>query len=145
VEKWGFSGQEALNAVTTIHANPSYFGKVMAMTKPKHAVAYHFQNDYDTLPIIMNAVEELYNGPVDYAQDFMVWNITKEGVSTRMAVTNPDAYPTPPLKEKRLRRVVVDTKHLTRYLQEGRKKFRKLLKRFIVTSTKSMELIINFS
>jgi len=102
VEKWGFSAQEALNAVTTIHANPSYFGKVMAMTKPKHAVAYHFQNDYDTLPIVMNAVEELYDGPVDYAQDFMVWNITKEGVRTRLAVTNPDAYPTPPLKEKKI-------------------------------------------
>ena len=54
--KWRFSKQEALNAVTTIHANPSFFGKVMAMTRPKHAVAYHFQNDADTLPLVMNAV-----------------------------------------------------------------------------------------
>jgi hypothetical protein len=42
MSKWSFSAQEALNAVTTIHANPQYFAKVMAMTKPKHAVAYHF-------------------------------------------------------------------------------------------------------
>ena len=102
MEKWGFSPPEALNAMTTVHANPSFFGKVMAMTKPKHAVAYHFQNDFDTLPGVMKAVEQYYDGPVDYAQDFMVWNITKEGVRTRMAVTNPEAYPTPALKEKKI-------------------------------------------
>jgi ribonuclease Z len=100
--KWSFSSQEALNAVTTIHANPLYFAKVMAMTKPKHAVAYHFQNDFDTLPTIRKAVEQVYDGPVDYAQDFMVWNVTKEGVRTRMAVINPEAYPPPPLKEKKV-------------------------------------------
>jgi ribonuclease Z len=98
---WKFTKQEGLIAVTTIHATASYFGKVMAMTKPKHAVAYHFQNDFDTLPVIRKAIEEVYDGPVDYAQDFMVWNVTKEGVRTRMAVVNPAAYPTPPLKEKK--------------------------------------------
>ena len=102
MSKWSFSSQEALNAVTTIHANPSYFAKVMAMTKPKHAVAYHFQNDFDTQPIIRKAVEQVYDGPVDYAEDFMVWNVTKEGVRTRMAVVNPEAYPPPPLKEKKI-------------------------------------------
>jgi len=100
VAKWGFSGLEALNAMTTIHANPIFFGKVMAMTQPKHAVAYHFQNDFDTLPAVMQAVESVYEGPVDYAQDFMVWNVTKEGVRTRMAVTNPEFFPTPALHEK---------------------------------------------
>ena len=74
----------------------------MAMTKPKHAVAYHFQNDFDTLPAVMKAVQQVYDGPVDYAQDFMVWNVTKEGVRTRMAVTNPESYPTPPLHEKKI-------------------------------------------
>ena len=48
----------------------------------------------------MNAVEMVYDGPVDYAQDFMVWNVTKEGVRTRMAVPNPEGYPMPPLHEK---------------------------------------------
>ena len=102
MSKWSFTAPEALNAVTTIHANPVFFGKVMAMTKPKHAVAYHFQNDADTLPVVMRAVEQVYDGPVDYAQDFMVWNVTKEGVRTRMAVPNREAYPTPPLHEKKI-------------------------------------------
>ena len=101
-QKWGFSPQEALNAVTLIHANAIFAGKVMAMTKAKHNVAYHFQNDADTLPVVMRAVEQLYDGPVDYALDFMVWNVTKKGVRTRMAVVNPEGYPTPPLKEKKI-------------------------------------------
>ena len=32
----------------------------------------------------------------------MVWNVTKEGVRTRMAVVNPEAYPPQPLKEKKI-------------------------------------------
>jgi ribonuclease Z len=100
IEKWGFSKPEALNALTKVHATAALFGKVMAMTRPKHAVAYHFQNDADTLPGVMAAVQSVYDGPVDYAQDFMVWNITKDGVRTRMAVANREAFPTPPLSEK---------------------------------------------
>ena len=72
------------------------------MTRPKHAVAYHFQNDFDTLPATIRTVEQVYDGPVDYARDFMVWNITKEGVRTRMAVPNPEYYPLPPLQEKQI-------------------------------------------
>jgi ribonuclease Z len=100
IEKWGFSPEEAMNALTRVHATAALFGKVMAMTQPKHAVAYHFQNDADTLPAVMAAVQQTYDGPVDYAQDFMVWNITKEGVRTRMAVPNRESYPTPALAEK---------------------------------------------
>jgi len=101
-KKWGFTPQEALNAVTLIHANATFAGKVMAMTKAKHSVAYHFQNDADTLPIVMKAVRQVYDGPVDFAQDFMVWNVTKEGVRTRMAVPNRESYPPPPLREKKV-------------------------------------------
>ena len=35
MDKWSFSAPEALNAMTTVHANPEFFGKVMAMSKPK--------------------------------------------------------------------------------------------------------------
>ena len=50
------------------------------------------------------AVEQLYDGPVDYARDFMVWNVTKAGVRTRMAVPNPEYFPLPPLREKEVTR-----------------------------------------
>jgi ribonuclease Z len=102
MSKWGFSEREALNAVTTIHSTAQFFGKMMAMTRPKHAVAYHFQNDFDTLPVVMDAVESVYDGPVDYAQDFMVWNVTKEGTRTRMVVPNLEGFPQPALHEKKI-------------------------------------------
>jgi ribonuclease Z len=47
-------------------------------------------------------VEQVYDGPVDYAQDFMVWNVTKDGVRTRMAVPNREVYPPPSLVEKKM-------------------------------------------
>ena len=72
----------------------------MAMTEPKHAVAFHVQNDFDTLPAMIENVRKFYKGPVDFAQDYMVWNVTKSGTRTRMAVVNPESYPTPPLQEK---------------------------------------------
>jgi ribonuclease Z len=78
------------------------FGKIMSITEPKHAVAYHFSNDPDTLPLIVDAVRETYSGPVDFAQDFMVWNVTKEGTRTRLGVVNPNYYPLPPLREKQM-------------------------------------------
>lgn len=100
IAKWGFSPQEALNAVTAVHSTAAFFGKVMAMTRPKHAVAFHVQNDFDTLPAMLERIRELYDGPLDFAEDYMVWNITKDGTRTRMAVVNPESYPTPPLQEK---------------------------------------------
>lgn len=100
IKKWGFSEREALNAVTTVHSTASFFGKVMAMTRPRRAVAYHFQNDADTLPLMIKEVEKIYDGPVDYALDFMVWNVTTDDIRVRRVVPNPEAYPTPPLAEK---------------------------------------------
>jgi hypothetical protein len=42
--KWKFSDQEALNAMTTIHANPAFFAKVMAMKQPLQEVARSRKN-----------------------------------------------------------------------------------------------------
>ncbi len=42
-----------------------------------------------------SAIRETYSGPLDLATDFMTWNVTKDGVRTRMAVPNHDAYPAP--------------------------------------------------
>jgi ribonuclease Z len=78
------------------------FGKIMSITQPKHAVAFHFSNDPDTLPLIVNAVRETYSGPVDFAVDFMVWNVTKEGTRTRLGVANPNRFPLPAMGEKKM-------------------------------------------
>ena len=95
VTKYKFQPEEAIYVSTLIHTTAPVFGKIMAMTEPKHAVAYHFQNDPDTLPAVVTAVREIYDGPVDFAVDGMVWNVTKEGVRTRIAILNSQPYPPP--------------------------------------------------
>ena len=70
------------------------------MTEPKHAIAYHFQNDPDTLPDVVTAVRQVYDGPVDFAVDGMTWNVTKDGVRTRVAVMNTQPYPPPSVAER---------------------------------------------
>ena len=80
---------------TLVHTTAPVFGKIMAITQPKHAVAYHFQNDPDTLPDVVTAVRGVYDGPVDFAVDGMTWNVTKEGVRTRVAMLNSQPFPPP--------------------------------------------------
>jgi len=45
---------------TLVHTTAPVFGKIMALTQPKHAVAYHFQNDPETLPL-MDEIHEDFN------------------------------------------------------------------------------------
>ncbi len=95
VEKYKFQPGEAIFVSTLVHTTAPVFGKIMAMTQPKRAVAYHFQNDPDTLPAVVTEVRKVYDGPVDFAVDGMVWNITPDGVRTRVAMLNSQPYPPP--------------------------------------------------
>ena len=61
----------------------------MAMTKPRLAVGYHFYNDYDTLPIMLEEVRRTYDGPLAMATDYMVFNVTKDD----MALTRGERRP----------------------------------------------------
>jgi len=59
----------------------------MSEINPDHAVAYHTMEEahQEMLPTIRST----YDGPLSIATDMMVWNITKDGVKERMAVS-PD-------------------------------------------------------
>lgn len=100
VTKYKFQPGEAIYVSTLVHTTAPVFGKIMAMTQPKLAVAYHFQNDPETIPEVVTAVRETYDGPVDFAVDGMTWNITKEGVRTRVAMLNTQPYPPPSVNER---------------------------------------------
>lgn len=99
VAKFKFTPQTALLVGTQIHTAPEAFGKMMSIIKPRMAVAYHFFNDFDTLPAINDRVRSVYDGPLSYADDYMVWNITKDDIRVRMAIIDEDAWP-PPATEK---------------------------------------------
>ena len=83
IEKFGFSVSNALEVGTQIHTAPEAFGKVMSRVKPRMAIAYHFFNDPDTAPPILEGIRSTYDGPLSLAEDYMVWNVTKEDIRVR--------------------------------------------------------------
>jgi len=104
VAKYRLTPEAALQVGTQIHTAPEAFGKVMSMTKPRHAVAYHFFKDTDTTGPILERIRTTYDGPLSLAEDYMVWNVTKKEIRERMAVIDehtwnpPLAYPAEPVK-----------------------------------------------
>ena len=81
---------------TQIHTAPEAFGKVMSSIKPRHAIAYHFFKDFDTTGDVYERIKKTYDGPLSLAEDFMVWNVTKDEIRERMAVVEEATW-SPPL------------------------------------------------
>jgi ribonuclease Z len=67
----------------------------MSTIKPRHAVAFHFFNEEGTRYGIYEGIRETYDGPLSMATDMMVWNITKDTITERMAVSTDDAWSVP--------------------------------------------------
>jgi ribonuclease Z len=80
---------------TDIHTSAQAFGKVMSMIKPSHAIAYHFFDEEGTRYGIYDGIRETYDGPLSMATDMMVWNLTRDGVTERMAVSTDEAWDVP--------------------------------------------------
>jgi ribonuclease Z len=87
--------QLAWRASGGFHTSPPAFGKVMSMIKPRHAVAYHFFNEEGTRYEIYEQIRTTYDGPLSLADDLMVFNITKDKITERMAVITEDAWSVP--------------------------------------------------
>jgi len=93
VTKFKFTPQSALSVGTQIHTAPEAFGKVMSRIEPRMAVAYHFFKDFDTSASINDRIRTTYDGPLSLAEDYMVWNITKDDIRVRMAIIDEDVWP----------------------------------------------------
>jgi ribonuclease Z len=96
VSKMRFTPEQALMVGTQIHTAPEAFGKVMAGIQPRIAVAYHFFKDFDTTAQVNDRIRTTYDGPLSLAEDFMVWNITKDDIRVRMAAVEEHTW-APPL------------------------------------------------
>ena len=96
IDKFGFTPQGALTVATQVHTAPEAFGKMMSIVKPRMAVAFHFFNDFDTSPDIEKRIRTTYDGPLSLSVDYMVWNITKDSIRTRMAIFDEDVWPPMP-------------------------------------------------
>jgi ribonuclease Z len=91
---------DALNVATQVHSSPAMFGKVMSEIKPRMAVGYHTFNDFNTAPQIIKEIRSVYDGPLALAVDYMVWNVTKDEIRTRMALVDEDIWPLPSITKK---------------------------------------------
>jgi len=84
---YGQPAQLAWRACCEFHTSGPAFGKIMSTIKPRHAVAYH--SFADSYPELREGIRDTYDGPLSIADDMMVWNITKDKIVERMAVS-PD-------------------------------------------------------
>ena len=100
ISKQGFTPKEALVVSTIAHTSPQQFGKLMSLTKPRMAVGYHFQNDFDTLPTMIAEARKVYDGPLVFAQDYMVFNITKDNIRVRESAIDEAIFPEPATRPK---------------------------------------------
>jgi ribonuclease Z len=100
VEKQGFTPAEALAVGTQAHTSPEQFGRVMSLTKPRMAVGYHFQNDFDTGQEAYSRIRKTYDGPLALAEDYMVFNVTADEVRVRMSAVDEAIWPPAPQKTK---------------------------------------------
>jgi ribonuclease Z len=95
IDKQKFPPANALNVGTQVHTSPAQFGKVMSTIKPRMGVAYHFFNDFDTQPLVLEQIRSVYDGPLALATDYMVFNVTKDDINVRMAAIDEDIWPEP--------------------------------------------------
>lgn len=95
VKRMNFPVERALLVGAQVHTPPPAFGKVMSMAKPRMAIAYHFINDFDTAPTILQGIRTTYDGPLTLAHDMMVWNVTKDDIRVRQIVFNEDVWTAP--------------------------------------------------
>ncbi len=87
--------QLAWRACCEFHTSPESFGKIMSTIKPRHAVAFHFFNEEATRYGVYDGIRATYDGPLSLATDMMVWNVTKDGIIERMAVSTDEAWSVP--------------------------------------------------
>ena len=99
-QKQKFPVLDALNVATQVHTSPAMFGKVMSEIRPRMAVGYHTFVDFDTQPQIMKEIRSTYDGPLELAVDYMVFNVTKDDIRVRMSAINEDIWPLPSVTEK---------------------------------------------
>ena len=89
--------QLAWRACCAFHTSGPSFGKIMSTIKPRHAISYHAMLDKGTEQYnrYYDGIRQTYDGPLSIATDMMVWNITRDEIKERMAVSTANAWAVP--------------------------------------------------
>ena len=75
--------------VDSSHTNPKALGKIFSETQPRLGVVTHTVENADTIMPIIDAIRVYYDGPLAIATDMMVFNISADEITQRMAI-GPD-------------------------------------------------------
>ncbi|WP_136797483.1 guanitoxin biosynthesis MBL fold metallo-hydrolase GntH [Desulfosediminicola ganghwensis] len=129
VTKMFFTPESALMVGTQVHTAPEAFGKIMSEVKPRMAIAYHFFKDYDTTAAVYERIRKTYDGPLSLAEDYMVWNVTKDEIRVRMAevdhhtwappLASPAEPPKPEDRQAQAQKLGVDSLDFSPFIAEG--------------------------
>jgi ribonuclease Z len=92
VQYYNQAPKTAVGVGTYVHTPPQAFGKIMSTVKPRMAIAYHFFNEAGTRSEMERRIRETYDGPLTLAEDMLVWNITKDDIKVRKAVSPDEAW-----------------------------------------------------
>lgn len=80
------------------HSTQKAVGYIFAQTNPRLGVVTHFQVNDDTVAPAIKDIRTWYQGPVAFAKDLLVINVSKEDIQQRYARVSDDAwYPQPNL------------------------------------------------
>jgi ribonuclease Z len=87
--------ERGIRASCGFHTCPPALGKVLSLIQPRHAVAFHWFNEEGTRYNQYQGIRQTYDGPVSMATDMMVWNVRRDEIVERMAVSTDDAWDVP--------------------------------------------------
>lgn len=100
MDRSGYDERTARGIGTIAHSDPAEAGFVFSKINPRMVVAFHFFNDFDTRSEMEREIRKHYQGPLELATDFMVFNVTKERIRTRMANFSAHVWPNKARHEK---------------------------------------------
>ena len=85
-ETMGVSVARANSMIASSHTLPVALGKIFEDTKPRLAVATHVLINANTVLPVVDGIRKYYNGPLVVAQDFMVFNVSKDKIVQRIGI-----------------------------------------------------------
>ena len=90
----------------------------MSAIKPRMAVAFHTVLLPDIRQGMLEGIRETYGGPLTIADDLMVWNVTKDTITTRKAVF-PDRVRLPPTTQEYKTAPRSGEAKMSKYIMDG--------------------------
>jgi len=85
-ETMNVTEDRANSMIASSHTLPVALGKLFSLTKPRLAVATHLLVNANTVLPTVDGIRKYYDGPLVIAQDFMVFNISKDKITQRIGV-----------------------------------------------------------